>query len=57
MLYDVNSMNVKALLVALYARAEAERRQRALQSEIDKVKRRMVKRSFHAMTGSNEHAY
>ena len=50
MLYDVNSMNVKALLVALYARAEAERRQRALQSEIDKVKRRMVKRSFHAMT-------
>ena len=43
MLYDVNSMNVKALLVALYARAEAERRQRALQSEIDKVKRRMVK--------------
>ena len=50
MLYDLNDTNVRALLVALCARTEATRRERVLQSEIEKVKRRMAKRSFHAMS-------
>ena len=50
MLYDLNDTNVRALLVALCARTEATRRERVLQSEIEKVKRRMAKRRFNAIS-------
>ena len=50
MIYDVSDATVQAVLLALHLRREAAKREQLLQSEIEKVKRRMAKRRFFAIS-------